>query len=1285
MNERRSESLLLALGIACAAIGAEGGRLHQAFAVLAVSNLAVCVFRRSGRARASILAVALGFPLVADRIVEPFEAWLNRAASWHQVKQGIGKFESMRSDLKHRADRAVAAVNGQVERPEPPESSRSRFDSLRVLLADRYSGFVLYEPDPVLWGGSVPGFMDEMPQAGERVVTVGSSAYYALVVPLKGQAGDARLSVYRLLSVHSDVPNRWLVDYDFFDIHPELQASSIEVTYGDGQVDTATGVRADSGEWLLRMSEVAGRRIDLNGVRLLAPLLLLALAVRFFALRSRRSTGGDALYAAGAALLVHAIGSSYVSSPVFGPAHFALPVKWGLIASPADLLLAALVLAIGIRALPVERLRKGGPRLERYGLVWSSVMLAGAVALFAGFLALMQSVVRSVSGSFLLTPLVGVDLDGGWRNAHVVIQSALLIILACVAGLSIVLMSRAATLLRRNAHLSSRRSLVPVAFAAPLILGHAAFSLWVSRPVLGAGVLLLACLSYRGESSRWSWKRVAAATLPLLAIYQISGWVMVEQGRRECLAERTVERIRGEGQWALYLLGRAQKQVDQHLAGNPDVDNRLAFHAWARTDLALFGFSSGVEIFDAFGNGVARFRLNMDPAAGRPPVSADMSWQVSTSRDAEHARLHTAERVFGPAESPFVVRIYVQEGYDNLLFLSSASPYLALFRGQQLDILEQRLFGGRLSLMVFDEERHVVFNPALCDFILTDSDRGKLANGDRTKWTAFTSAGKDYTGLLFRSGSHVGLLFYPRTTIAGHVALFVRLLFHIVVLCPLLLLFHAPRNWLPRRMRFATKVYLGLLGASIVPLIAYSLLLGGYLDRKLAREAETYGITVAQVARRFIEDFVAFRMQRGELPSEIFNDDLALWVQRIVRQDLNIYWARELVATSKRELFESGLLNAYVDGDVYQRIAGERTPFSVAAGHLGRLRLLSISTPLVVAGIDEPVILSVPTPIDERERQIEAEELGQSLILISTVVVILALLIAHRLADRISRPVDTLIEGTAHIAKGDFDYRIEAVADDEVGTLVDSFNRMATDLKAYQEETIRASRLKVLAEMARRVAHEIKNPLTPIQLSVEHLRKVFKDGSAEFPRVLEICVETVLREVETLRKLSRDFGLISRADEPSWAEVDLRRLLDEITDPYRTALDGRIEFQIEWEPEESRYVLDVEKCRRALTNVLLNAVQATNAGSIAWHIAEEPPFVVLRLRDTGAGMPPEVQAKIFQPYFSTKDRGTGLGLAISRKDLEDQGGRIAIETTSSAGTTVLIHLPIRRQEGKKNA
>ena len=320
-------------------------------------------------------------------------------------------------------------------------------------------------------------------------------------------------------------------------------------------------------------------------------------------------------------------------------------------------------------------------------------------------------------------------------------------------------------------------------------------------------------------------------------------------------------------------------------------------------------------------------------------------------------------------------------------------------------------------------------------------------------------------------------------------------------------------------------------------------------------------------------------------------------------------------------------------------------------------------------------ILTVPLANRQREIEREIDDLDRGVHLAALFFVLLGAAIGLSMAERIADPVRRLTRATRRIARGDFDARIAVRSSDELRRLVDAFNSMAAELKAQRAQLERTHRLEAWAEMARQVAHEIKNPLTPIQLSAEHLRRVHADRGEPMGPVLESCVTSILGQVRLLRQICRrvlELRLVAHRAPRAGGRA--AQLVADVVDPYRTGLGGRIEIDnhvaapLPRGPRRSH-------ARRARARQHRRERAARDAGQGRARRSTPRPsdgHVDARVRDTGVGMDEEALARVFEPYFSTKTTGTGLGLPIARRNIELSGGTIEVESEKGEGTVVRL-------------
>ena len=293
---------------------------------------------------------------------------------------------------------------------------------------------------------------------------------------------------------------------------------------------------------------------------------------------------------------------------------------------------------------------------------------------------------------------------------------------------------------------------------------------------------------------------------------------------------------------------------------------------------------------------------------------------------------------------------------------------------------------------------------------------------------------------------------------------------------------------------------------------------------------------------------------------------------------------------------------------------------------------------------------------------------------------LLAILLSGWAAARVTRPVEQLAQAAKEVAGGNWNTQVAIPSSDELGDLAQSFNHMTRELLQQRERLMQAERVAAWRELARRLAHELKNPLFPLQLTVENLLRARQQDPEQFDEIFRESAATLLAELANLNGIISRFSEFSRMPQPKYQAVRLNGVVQNAARTFQAQLaaPGRVPIECKLELSESSGLMaaDPELLHRAVSNLILNAMDAMpQVGILTLRTREDVDRVYLEVSDTGTGLTPEECGRLFTPYYTSKAHGTGLGLAIVQSVISDHGGRITVRSQSGQGATFSIELP----------
>ena len=294
--------------------------------------------------------------------------------------------------------------------------------------------------------------------------------------------------------------------------------------------------------------------------------------------------------------------------------------------------------------------------------------------------------------------------------------------------------------------------------------------------------------------------------------------------------------------------------------------------------------------------------------------------------------------------------------------------------------------------------------------------------------------------------------------------------------------------------------------------------------------------------------------------------------------------------------------------------------------------------------------------------------------------IFLAILLSSWAAAKVTRPVEQLADAAREVASGNWNTQVEVASSDELGELAQSFNRMTLELTEQREKLVQTERVAAWRELARRLAHELKNPLFPLQLTVENLIRAREQSPAMFEEILKESSATLLAEIANLKTIISRFSEFSKMPQPQFQRVQVNDVVQNVVRLFQAQLQSSerppIQCDLDLDARLTPVAADPDLLHRAISNLVLNAMDAMpKGGTLTLRTRQNSDRVTLEVSDTGSGLTPEECERLFTPYYTSKAHGTGLGLAIVQSVVTDHDGRISVQSQPGEGTTFSIELP----------
>jgi len=405
--------------------------------------------------------------------------------------------------------------------------------------------------------------------------------------------------------------------------------------------------------------------------------------------------------------------------------------------------------------------------------------------------------------------------------------------------------------------------------------------------------------------------------------------------------------------------------------------------------------------------------------------------------------------------------------------------------------------------------------------------------------------------------------------------------------------------------------------------------------------------------------------------------DLLTKLSKVFFTDINLFDAKgNLVASSRSQIFDEGLISRKMNPIAFHQLENSGKTQFVEKENIGKHEYMSAYMPF--RNNDNVLVAYVNLPYFAKQSELKKEisSFLKAYLNIYVFLIAVAVFIALLISNYITRPLKLIKDKLSNLKLGLKNEKIDWNRNDEIGNLIKEYNRMVDQLAKSAEMLAKSEREVAWREMAKQVAHEIKNPLTPMKLSIQHLQRAWNDKVPDWDERLERFTNTIVEQIDSLSVIASEFSDFAKMPHSDFEKLEISKALQNTIDLFKDSNDNSIVFECQI-PENCFVFADKKQLLRVFNNLIKNAIQAipqTINGKIIINVEKKDNNIVIKISDNGTGISSEQQHKIFSPNFTTKSGGMGLGLAMVKSIIESTGGKIWFESETDKGTIFFIQL-----------
>lgn len=520
------------------------------------------------------------------------------------------------------------------------------------------------------------------------------------------------------------------------------------------------------------------------------------------------------------------------------------------------------------------------------------------------------------------------------------------------------------------------------------------------------------------------------------------------------------------------------------------------------------------------------------------------------------------------------------------------------------------------------------------------------------------------------------------TTVDLLTSLSYTFLFFYLIYSVALLICKYPFNLKKWRIDFKNKIKFSMIGVLLLSLIIIG---AGTIYYNIRQFENKQYDNISEKIQSVLLDLEYRLGMEDELTPEIeyYITGILIRLSNVFYTDINLYDLEGKLYTSSRpEVFELGLIGEQMNPQAYSKLLLENNVRYVHEESISNLSYLSAYVPLTNDNNEILSYLNLPYFTRQSILKKEIYTLVIAVANIYAILILITILIAVIVSNTITKPLQLIQNKLRELSIGKTNEQIDYDSDDEIGSLIKEYNRMVVELENSAELLARSERESAWREMAKQIAHEIKNPLTPMKLSIQHLQRSWEDKVDNWDEVMKKTTRNLIEQIDHLSSIATAFSNFAKLPKASTAEVDIVSTITGITNLFEST--ENVDISLSMNGIDSLYVIsDKMQLNRIFINLLKNSVQSIpkdREGRISIELIREPDMALVRICDNGTGIPENVRSKLFTPNFTTKSGGMGLGLAIVKNIVEQYGGKIGFTTVHQQGSCFWFKLPCAEKD-----